>query len=191
MGCKRLHFAHMKSLMTKSQVAQAIDSLCSKVAAELPDDVPVAIIGIRTRGEIIARRMLEKLNSELPDRQIDFGILDITMYRDDLSRRVEVPVVKATEIKFDIEDVWVLLVDDVLHTGRSIRAALDELHDLGRPGMVRLAVLIDRGGREMPISADYTGVKFTDIPDNERIQVRLQEKDGKEGAYIVKKKRDS
>ncbi|HPS52285.1 MAG TPA: bifunctional pyr operon transcriptional regulator/uracil phosphoribosyltransferase PyrR [Phycisphaerae bacterium] len=177
--------------MTKSEISQAIDSLCSKVAAELPEDVPVAIIGIRTRGEILARRILERLNNELPGREINFGILDITFYRDDLSRRTGVPLVKSTEIEFDIDDVWVLLVDDVLHTGRSIRAALDELHDFGRPGIVRLAVLVDRGGREMPICADYTGVKFTDIPDNERIQVRLQEKDGQEGAYIVKKKRDS
>lgn len=188
---KRLNFAEMKSLMKKSEVAQAIDMLSDKLAAELPDDVPVAIIGIRTRGEIIARRILEKLKRDLPGRNIEFGILDITFYRDDLSRRAGVPVVKSTEIEFDIEDAWVLLVDDVLHTGRSIRAALDELHDFGRPRVVKLAVLIDRGGREMPISADYTGVKFTDIPDNERIQVRLQEKDGQEGAYIVKKKRDS
>lgn len=177
--------------MTKSEVAQAIEKLCDKIAAELPDDVPVAIIGIRTRGEILARRILEKLNSEMPDREIKFGILDITFYRDDLSRRAGVPVVKSTEIEFDLEDVWVLLVDDVLHTGRSIRAALDELHDFGRPRVVRLAVLADRGGRELPISADYTGIKFTDIPDNERIQVRLQEQDGQEGAYIIKKKRDS
>ena len=118
--------------------------------------------------------------------RVDFGILDITFYRDDLSRRRGVPLVRATEIDFDLDDTWALLVDDVLQTGRSIRAALDALHDFGRPKCVRLGVLIDRGGRELPICADYVGKKVT-APDGQRIQVKLRENDGQEGAYVFKK----
>jgi len=94
-------------------------------------------------------------------------------------------MVRATEIDFDLDDCWVLLVDDVLQTGRSVRAALDALHDFGRPGVVRLAVLIDRGGRELPIAADFVG-KAVDAPEAARVQVRLEENDGEEGVFIVR-----
>ncbi|KKK93698.1 hypothetical protein LCGC14_2690290, partial [marine sediment metagenome] len=123
---------------------------------------------------------------EQPDAHVDFGILDITFYRDDLSRRRGVPLVRATEIDFDLDDTWALLIDDVLQTGRSIRAALDALHDFGRPKVVRLAVLIDRGGRELPIAADYVG-KSLRAPAGQRVQVKLKENDAQEGAYVFKK----
>ncbi|MCD6304167.1 MAG: bifunctional pyr operon transcriptional regulator/uracil phosphoribosyltransferase PyrR, partial [Planctomycetes bacterium] len=112
------------------------------------------------------------------------GVLDITFYRDDLSRRRGAPLVRATEIDFDLDDTFVVLIDDVLQTGRSVRAALDALHDFGRPRVVRLAVLIDRGQRELPIAADIVG-RAVSAPPDKRVQVRLKENDAEEGVFIV------
>ena len=142
------------------------------------------MVGIRTRGETIAARLAERLRRE-KDLKVSRGVLDITFYRDDLSRRRGAPLVRATEIDFDLDDTWVLLVDDVLQTGRSVRAALDALHDFGRPRVIRLAVLIDRGGRELPIAADFVGQRVK-APDGCRVQVRLKEDDGEEGVFIIK-----
>lgn len=178
----------MKEILNENQVAKTIDKLYTSINKALPDNIPIAIMGVRTRGETIAGRLVERLQADHPEKNIQHGILDITFYRDDLSRRCGVPVVKATEIDFDIDDCWVVLVDDVLHTGRSVRAALDALHDFGRPKFIKLAVLIDRGGHELPIAADFCGKKFKDIANNDRIQLRLKENDGQEGAHIIKQK---
>lgn len=175
----------MKQIMTAEQVEDAFTRLYKAVVSHFPKDRRIAIVGIRTRGEILARRFVKKLTEDLPDLDVDFGILDITFYRDDLSRRRGAPMVRATEIDFDLDDTWVLLIDDVMETGRSIRAALDALHDFGRPKFIRLAVLIDRGGRELPIAADFVGKKQK-APQGERIQLRLRETDGEESAYVVK-----
>ena len=177
----------MKQILTTEQVQQALDDLYQKILADLPDNADLAIVGIRSRGETLAQRIIAMLSRRKPARQIDFGVLDITFYRDDLSRRRGAPMVRATEIDFDLDDKWVLLVDDVLQTGRSIRAALDALHDFGRPKVIRLAVLIDRGGRELPIAADYVG-KSIHAPANQRVQLKLKEKDGEEGVFIIKSK---
>jgi pyrimidine operon attenuation protein / uracil phosphoribosyltransferase len=174
----------MRKKLTAEQVHTAIDSLYEAVEKQLPTDRPIAVIGIRTRGEILAGRLVERFRHDRPELEINHGVLDITFYRDDLSRRRGAPLVRATEIDFDIDDTWMLLVDDVLATGRSIRAALGAIHDFGRPEVVRLAVLIDRGGRELPISADFIGKKLTAGPDT-RIQVRLKEHDDKEGVFLV------
>jgi pyrimidine operon attenuation protein/uracil phosphoribosyltransferase len=168
--------------MTAEQVDRALDRLYKAVVEALPAEGPVAVVGIRTRGETLARRIVERLAGDEPDRTVDLGVLDITFYRDDLSRRRGAPLVRATEIDFDLDDAWVLLVDDVLMTGRSIRAALDALHDFGRPKLIRLAVLIDRGGRELPIAADIVG-KAANVPHEQRLRVRLEENDGEEGVY--------
>ncbi len=176
----------MKKLLSSEQLDRALERLYKAVVADLPRDKRIAIIGIRTRGETLARRIVERLSAQKPKLQVELGILDITFYRDDLSRRRGIPLVRATEIDFDLDDTWALLVDDVLQTGRSIRAALDALHDFGRPRCVRLAVLIDRGGREVPIAADYVGRSLS-APAGQRIQVKLRENDGQEGAYVFKK----
>jgi pyrimidine operon attenuation protein / uracil phosphoribosyltransferase len=176
----------MKKIMSAEELDEALVSLYQAAVADLPDGVPLAVVGIRTRGETLARRIVDRLRDQQPDLPVEFGILDITFYRDDLSRRRGVPLVRATEIEFDLDDTHVLLVDDVLQTGRSIRAALDALHDFGRPKVVRLGVLIDRGGRELPIAADYVGKQLS-APEGKRIQVKLKEDDGQEGAYILKK----
>jgi len=182
------HFSaqRMKRVLTARQVADALDRLYKAVAAKLPKDRRIAVVGIRTRGETLAKRIVERLRAERPDVHVNMGVLDITFYRDDLSRRRGAPLVRATEIDFDLDDTWLLLVDDVMETGRSVRAALDALHDFGRPKVIRLAVLIDRGGRELPIGADFVGRRLR-VPATMRAQVRLEDNDGQEGVYLVKK----
>jgi pyrimidine operon attenuation protein / uracil phosphoribosyltransferase len=179
----------MEELLNQEQVRRALDDLYKAVSGHLPAKAPLAIIGIRTRGEIIAQRLADRLAERFAG-PIDRGVLDITFYRDDLARRKGAPLVRATEIDFDLDDKLVLLVDDVLHTGRSVRAAMDAIMDFGRPRAIRLAVLIDRGGRELPIAADFVGHRL-DVPDHLRVQVNLAEQDGKDAVYIIKSKRHS
>lgn len=175
----------MKVLLDSNHVATAVDHLYEAVRAELPTHMPVAVIGIRTRGETLAHRLVDRLRGDLPDADIKFGVLDIGFYRDDLSLRRGVPLVRATEIDFELEGAWVLLVDDVLQTGRSVKAALTAIHDFGRPDVVRLGVLVDRGGRELPIAPDFVG-QPVEAPHKARVQVKLKETDGEEGVYIIK-----
>jgi pyrimidine operon attenuation protein/uracil phosphoribosyltransferase len=136
----------------------------------------LVLVGIRSRGIHIATRLAQNIRT-IEDVDLPVGVIDITLYRDDLSRGTQQPLVKGTDIKFPIGDRNVLLVDDVLYTGRTIRAALDALMDFGRPRTVQLVVLVDRGHRELPIRADYVG---KNIPTalNEEVQVRLLESDG-------------
>jgi pyrimidine operon attenuation protein/uracil phosphoribosyltransferase len=142
----------------------------------------VALVGIRTRGALLAQRLAKAIEA-IDRRPIPVGILDITLYRDDLSLIAPNPVVRATEIPFDLTDLDVVLVDDVLFTGRTIRAALNALSDLGRTRTIQLAVLVDRGHRELPIRADYVG---KNIPTSlaEHVEVRLNELDEKEEVVI-------
>ena len=142
----------------------------------------VALVGIRSRGEVLAQR-LAKLLRELTGQEIPVGALDITLYRDDLSMHSANPVVHSTEIPFDITGCRIIVVDDVLFTGRTVRAAMDALTDLGRPESVELAVLIDRGHRELPIKADYVG-KNLPTSKEQLVQVRLMEFDGVEEVVI-------
>jgi len=175
----------MAKKLTGKALEAALDRLYAAIVAALPNDRRIAVVGIRTRGETLGRRIVERLGKDL-GTEVEFGVLDITFYRDDLSRRRGAPLVRATEIDFDLDGTWVLLVDDVLQTGRSIRAALDAIHDFGRPDTVRLAVLIDRGGRELPIAADFVGQKV-DAPPGCRVQVKLKENDGEEGVRIIRR----
>ncbi len=143
----------------------------------------IAIVGIRTRGEFIARRLRERLQ-EIEAGEIPFGVLDITMYRDDLRQHVAQPVVRATEILFNITGRDLILVDDVLFTGRTVRSALDALMDLGRANTIQLAVLVDRGHRELPIRADFTGKNIlTGV--GEEIRVLIREVDGVDAINLV------
>jgi pyrimidine operon attenuation protein / uracil phosphoribosyltransferase len=140
----------------------------------------VALVGIRTRGDVLARRLGGVLQ-QITNEPVRTGALDITLYRDDLMRHAvgPQPLVRRTEIPFSIDDQRILLVDDVLYTGRTIRAALDALIDFGRPKEIQLVVLIDRGHRELPIKADYVG-KNVPTSLSESVQVRLMETDGAE-----------
>ena len=178
----------MRTQYDAPDVKRVFDKLVDKIAAGFDAKSPLSIIGIRTRGEILAQRITEALQRK-GFALVDRGTLDITLYRDDLSEIGPKPMVRPTQINFDINDRPLLLVDDVLFTRRSIRAALDALADFGRPKLIRLAVLIDRGGRELPIEADFVGLLLKDVPKDHRVNVRLKETDGQD-EIIVEPKTD-
>lgn len=143
----------------------------------------LVVVGIRDRGDLLGERIIGFIQ-EIEDKQVPLGVLDITLYRDDFQRLNEQPVLQGTEITMDITDHHIVLVDDVLFTGRTIRAALDALTDLGRPASIQLAVLVDRGHRELPIKADYVG-KNVPTAKGEQIQVKLEEMDGIDQVCLV------
>jgi len=174
----------MKVILNAEQIEQFLRNLSGQIISENPPRLDIAVIGIRSRGEILAQRLSSRLSQEL-EKDIPCGTLDITLYRDDLNtpQSTEQPKVRTTEIGFDIDDKIIVLVDDVLYTGRSARAAMDALIDLGRPRAIRLAVLVDRAGREFPIQADYAGYK-TDVAPGKLVQVNLVESDGKDEVVI-------
>jgi len=174
----------MKVILNDSQIARLLDDLADQVLADLEPGQDLAVIGIRSRGEILAQRLSSKLAARLA-AEVPCGTLDITLYRDDLNspQGHAQPKVRTTEIGFDIDDKIIVLVDDVLYTGRSTRAAMDALIDLGRPRAIRLAVLVDRIGREFPIQADYAAYK-TDIAPGKLVQVNLVESDGKDEVVV-------
>ena len=140
------------------------------------------IVGIRSRGVPIGERMAAEI-AQMEGQPVPFGILDITLYRDDLTTIAPNPVVKPTKFPEPINDKIIVLVDDVLYTGRTVRAALDALIDFGRPGAIQLVVLVDRGHRELPIKADYVGKNLPTSPE-ESVQVRLQETDGQDEVVL-------
>jgi pyrimidine operon attenuation protein/uracil phosphoribosyltransferase len=142
----------------------------------------LVLIGIRRRGVPLAHRIVDAIK-EFEGRSVPVGILDITLYRDDLQLVAKQPILRKTELPFDIDGKVVVLVDDVLYTGRTIRAAMDELIDFGRPKAIRLAVLIDRGHRELPIRADYVG-KNVPTSSREIISVRFREEDGEDNVTV-------
>ena len=145
----------------------------------------LAIVGIRSRGVYLAQRLAECIK-KIDNKEVPVGVLDITLYRDDLTLLGHQPIVHKTEIDFDINDKNIILVDDVLYTGRTIRCALSELIDFGRPKTIQLAVLVDRGHRELPIRADYVG-KNIPTAQNETVEVRLTEIDAKDEVVIIEK----
>ena len=163
-----------------------IDRSITRVAHEIVERNKgldgVHIVGIRSRGVPLADRLSERL-TRLGGQEPPTGILDINLYRDDLSRIADHPVVRKTEIPFDVDDAGIVLVDDVLYTGRTIRAALEALMDLGRPDWIQLAVLVDRGHREVPIRADFVG-KNLPTSRNERVDVKLREIDGSDEVLL-------
>jgi pyrimidine operon attenuation protein / uracil phosphoribosyltransferase len=149
----------------------------------------LAIVGIRRGGVFLAQRLRAELRSAL-GVEPPAGTLDIALYRDDLAEKGVAPVVGPTDIRFPVDGKTVLLVDDVLYTGRTVRAALDELVDFGRPRRVWLAVLVDRGGRELPIAADFAGARL-EVPEDQDVEVRLREAGAPEDVVVVKPRRAS
>jgi pyrimidine operon attenuation protein/uracil phosphoribosyltransferase len=178
----------------KSQImdATAIQRALTRVAHEIIEKnkgtADLVLIGLRSRGVDLARRLSQRLK-EIDGGQIPVGALDITLYRDDLGKAGRHPTVRKTEITFSIENKKVILVDDVLYTGRTTRAAMDGLMDLGRPRVIQLAVLVDRGHRELPIRADYVG-KNVPTAKTEQVQVMLQEEDGVDRVVIMESTTD-
>lgn len=164
-----------------AQMEGALRRLAGDVAARLKGE-DLVLLGIRSRGLPLAERLAALLQAEL-GRPVPVGALDITLYRDDLTEKVGTPLVRPTEIPFTLKGRTVLLVDDVLFTGRTIRAALDALLDHGRPKSVRLAVLVDRGGRELPIQADFAALAL-DATEGQRVSVKVKEVDGEDGVFL-------
>lgn len=157
-----------------------------RIAHEIVEKNPngqVALVGIHRRGAHLARRLHETV-SGLIETEIPLGSVDITLYRDDLSTRTDFPVVNATELDFPLAGRTIVIVDDVLYTGRTVRAAIDEIFDYGRPGRIQLAVMVDRGHRELPFRADYVG-KNIPTSRQEVIAVRMQEVDGRDEVAIL------
>lgn len=165
----------MKNVLDAEGMQRALTRIAHEILESHQGTRDLCLIGIRTRGVFLAER-LHKLIRTIEGRELPLGLLDITLYRDDLVEIGPRPEVKETEIDFDITGKIVVLVDDVLYTGRTVRAALDALTDLGRPRQIQLAVMIDRGHRELPIKADYVG-KNLPTAHNEEVIVRLKEKD--------------
>ena len=169
--------------------AEGIERAVRRMAREIVERArarggELAIVGIRRGGVHLAERIRRELES-LTGRPPPVGTLDIALYRDDLSERAAAPVVGPTDIRFPVTGKTIVLVDDVLYTGRTVRAALDELVDFGRPRRVLLAVLVDRGGRELPIAPDVVGAQV-EVPESEQVEVRLREAGEAEDAVVVR-----
>ncbi len=177
----------MRKVKAKIIDAAGLDRTITRLAHEILERnkgaTNIAIVGIRTRGEFLAKRIARKIE-EVEHVQLPIGFLDITLYRDDLLGKLEQPQMKGTDILFDINNKDVVLVDDVLYTGRTVRAALDGLIDLGRPRTIQLAVLIDRGHRQLPIKADFVG-KNVPTSSAESIRVHLKEVDGEDEVLLM------
>jgi pyrimidine operon attenuation protein/uracil phosphoribosyltransferase len=172
-------------LMSASEIDRTLVRLAHEILEKTKDLDLLAFIGIKRRGIPMAQRLARKIEA-LEHRRIPVGILDINLYRDDLTTVDIKPVVSATEIPFSVQGKDIILMDDVLYTGRTVRAALDALFDHGRPSRVQLLVLIDRGHRELPIEAKFVG-RVVQTTDNEIIEVKFQEVDGMEKVLLVEK----
>ncbi|MFN8634612.1 MAG: bifunctional pyr operon transcriptional regulator/uracil phosphoribosyltransferase PyrR [Chloroflexota bacterium] len=172
-----------RSLMSADEIRRALSRMAHEIVERNGGVERVVLVGIRTRGVPLARRVA-RLISEFEERAVPAGGLDVTLYRDDHSRRVKVPS-GPSDMPFDIEGKSVVLVDDVLYTGRSVRAAMDALRDYGRPRTIQLAVLIDRGHRELPIRADFVG-KNVPTSRSEVVEVKLMEVDGRDEVVLDK-----
>jgi pyrimidine operon attenuation protein/uracil phosphoribosyltransferase len=168
-------FRVRQELMDAGRLGRTLARIAHEIVERHPDLERTALVGIRTRGVPLARRLAQAIAGTGTAPRV--GALDITLYRDDLTTMAPNPVVKGTDIPFSIDGWTVVLVDDVLFTGRTVRAALDELIDFGRPARIELAVLVDRGHRELPIRADYVGKALTTARE-ENVQVQLREEDG-------------
>ncbi len=174
-----------RMIVDKPGIDLALDRLAAEIIKRLGPAEDIAIIGIRRRGVHLGRRLCAKLETLL-ERPVLYGVLDITLYRDDLTTVSDRPVVRGTSIAFSIDKKSLVLVDDVLYTGRTIQSALEILAKLGRPRRMHLAIMIDRGHRELPIQADFVG-KYVETSDDEIVEVRLAEEDGEERVMLVKK----
>lgn len=172
-------------LADAAEIARMTTRIATQIVERNKGVENLVLVGIVRRGDILARRLAVELE-RLEGRKVEVGAIDITLYRDDLQLAAEMPIVQQTSIPFDITGKIVVLVDDVLYTGRTVRAALSEILDFGRPKMIQLAVLVDRIHRELPIGADFTGRKIPAARE-EIIDVHFNEVDGKDGIYIKKR----
>jgi pyrimidine operon attenuation protein / uracil phosphoribosyltransferase len=175
----------MECTLSAEDISHGVERLAQAIR-EKHNGHPIALVGIRSRGDEVAERVLTLLSEE--DWDLSFGVLDISLYRDDFEHLRENPSLQESDISFPVDGAHIILVDDVLFTGRTIRAALDALSDYGRPAKVELAVLIDRGHREMPIQPDYVGITL-DTHRLDHVWVLLEGSDGEDQVRIVEKEK--
>jgi len=174
-------------IRTKVVDGQGLDRILTRIAHEILEknkgSQNLIMMGMRTRGEFLARRIQTKLKT-IDGADLPLGVLDVTLYRDDFRMRIKQPEVSVSDITFDLNENHIILVDDVLYTGRTVRSAMNAIMDLGRPDSIQLCILVDRGHRELPIRADYVG---KNIPTslNEEIKVRMTEVDEEDAIYLV------
>ena len=177
--------------MAMKKKTQPLENRAESFFSEIIDDISpdsldsLIIIGIKTRGEYLGKRLVERI-SERTGRDVAFGTIDITLYRDDFENRKNWPSLRGTSIPDDVQGKNIILVDDVLYTGRTVRAAINSIMDYGRPASVKLAVLVDRGGRELPVQPDYAGISIETL-DDEMVNVYLEEVDGREEIEIIRR----
>jgi len=174
-------------VMGENEIKRALVRIAHEIVEKNKGVEGLVIVGIRTRGVFLANRLAQEI-FKIEKKEIPVGTLDITLYRDDLSLIARQPLVLKTEIPFDVSQKKIVLADDVLYTGRTVRAAMDAIVDLGRPQVIQLAVLIDRGHRELPIRADYIG-KNLPTSRKEIVKVKLEEVDGENKVVILKESR--
>jgi pyrimidine operon attenuation protein/uracil phosphoribosyltransferase len=174
-----------RQIMTAEEIRRATTRISHEIVEKQAGTAGLALVGIQRRGVPLARRFAAAI-AEHEGVEVPVGALDITFYRDDLSVVAQQPLVKGTDLPFDLNDATIVLVDDVLFTGRTIRAAMDALVDFGRPRAIRLAVLVDRGHRELPIRADHVG-KNVPTSREELVRVHLEEVDGEDGVTIERR----
>lgn len=170
-------------ILDEQAIQRTITRLTHEILEKNKGAENIALVGIQTRGEFLANRIKNKL-LEIEGVDVPTGVLNITLYRDDVRVKLKQPEVKATNILFDINDKDIILIDDVLYTGRTVRAAMDALTDLGRYSSIQLLVLVDRGHRELPIKADYVG-KNVPTSIDEEVRVKLKEVDDEDAVYLV------
>ena len=170
-------------IFNEKDISRAVTRIAHEILEKNKGADKLALVGIRTRGATLAQRLAKKIN-EIESTTVNLGILDITLYRDDLGTSKQSPEVKKTDISFSLEGKEIVLIDDVLYTGRTIRAAIDALIDFGRPATVQLGVLIDRGHRELPIRPDYIGKNLPTSKSNQ-VQVHLKEDDGVDEVILI------
>ena len=175
-------FVERGRLLDAGEIRRVITRIAHEILERNKGAGRVVLIGIAARGDDLAQRLAQEI-ARIEGEEVPVGALDITFYRDDIGMRAEAPEVHETQIDFDITDTTVVLVDDVLFTGRTIRAAMDALVDFGRPQAIQLAVLVDRGHRELPIRADYVG-KNVPTRKDEEVQVRIAEVDGEDSVVV-------
>ena len=177
--------------METRKKVQPIEDRAESFFSGIIDDTPpesldsLIVIGIKTRGEYLGKRLVERISGRT-GKDVTFGTIDITLYRDDFENRKNWPRLRKTSIPGDVQGKNIILVDDVLYTGRTVRAAINSIMDYGRPASVKLAVLVDRGGRELPVQPDYAGISIETL-DDEMVNVYLEEVDGREEIEITRK----
>ncbi|MCH8027008.1 MAG: bifunctional pyr operon transcriptional regulator/uracil phosphoribosyltransferase PyrR [candidate division Zixibacteria bacterium] len=171
-------------ILSDKKISRALTRISHEILERNSGAESIVIIGILTRGAVLAKRIAATIK-ELEGVEVPVGLMDISLYRDDVHSKLEQPIVQRTDILFEIRDKNVILIDDVLYTGRTVRAALDQMVDFGRARTIQLAVLVDRGHKELPIRADYVGANIPTAIDDQ-VVVNVSELDGKDEVYVKK-----